>query len=374
MTVPPLIGIIGSLFGGYLSDSLGRRPSLLLGTFMRMGMFALFAMSVSHWVDYLAFIGISLGGAIYHPGSSAMVADLTPEENRRKVFATFVTGMNIGAVFGPALGSVFFFHYRDELLWTCTMVTLLYSIALLFIIRETLPRSVEKKGQSNTMILVLKEQWKNYTVVFRDKVFALYILAGIFVLIAFRQLDLYLAVYVKDYVPTQTLFAWGNGSLTLSSTEVFGWMLGLNGLMFVLCVLPITKWFEHWSDRNVLVLSSLLFGVGMFLIGLTTNVWLLFGFTVIMTFGEVSRSPVAQSFVSKYAPDHARGRYMGASNLQHSIGRLIAPLTVVLSAWMTPIGVFGILFFCTLIGAVLYIRLFQMMPANYGEKKENAVH
>lgn len=371
MTVPPLIGIIGGLFGGHLTDWLGRRPSMLLGTFIRMVMFALFAMSISHWVDYLAFIGISLGGSIYNPGSSAMVTDLTPEENRRKVFATFVTGMNIGAVLGPALGAVFFFHYRNELLWTCTIVTLLYSIAILFIIKETLPRTVERAGQSSNMILILKEQWINYTIVFRDKVFALYILAGIFVLIAFRQLDLYLAIYVKDFVPTQTLFAWDNGSLTLSSTEIFGWMLGLNGLMFVLFVLPITKLFENWSDRNVLILSSLLFGVGMFLIGFTTNVWLLFGFIIIMTFGEISRSPVAQSFVSWYAPDNARGRYIGASNLQHSIGRLIAPLTVVLSSWMTPIEVFGILLFCTLISAILYLRLFKIIPTSYKQKEQD---
>lgn len=364
MTIPPLIGIVGSLFGGHLSDWLGRRPSMLLGTLMRMGMFALFAMSISPWIDYLAFIGISLGGSIYHPGSYAMVADLTLEENRRKVFATFVTGMNIGAVLGPALGAVFFFHFRSELLWACTVVTLLYSAVILFLVRETLPVAMEKEGESNTVIFVLKEQWNNYTVIFHDKVFSLYILAGIFVLIAFRQLDLYLAIYVKDYVPTQTLFAWKNVSLTLSSTEVFGWMMGLNGLMFVLCILPITKLLENWCDRNVLILSSLLFGVGMFLIGLTTNVWLLFGFIVIMTLGEVSRSPVAQSFVSKYAHDNARGRYMGASNLQFSIGRLIAPLTVVLSSWVTPVGVFGILLLCTLFGAVLYIWVFQMVQAH----------
>ncbi|WP_199614185.1 MDR family MFS transporter [Paenibacillus alkalitolerans] len=363
MSVPPLIGMIGGMLGGYVSDRFGRRPAMLFGAFLKTGMFAVFAFSNSHWFDYLAFIGIGLAGSIYGPASSAMVADLTPEKDRRKVFATFVTAMNVGAVLGPALGSVFFFHYRTGLLWTCTLVMLFYSSAIYFIIRETRPRPADGTEQTNAILPAIKDQWNSYALIFRDKVFALYIAAGIFVMIAFMQLDLYLAVYVSDYVPAQTLLSWKEWSFNLSSVEVFGWMMGLNGLLFVLFVLPVTKWLEHWSERNILILSAVLFGSGMFMVGLTTNVWLLFAFMIILTVGEFMRSPVMQSFVSKYAPADARGRYMAASNLQFSIGRLIAPVTVVLSAWMPPILVFGFILLCTVISAVLYVRLFQIMPA-----------
>lgn len=364
MAVPPLMGIIGNLLGGYLTDRLGRRPVMLLGAFIQVGMFTLFAGSISHWFDYLAYIGIGFGGSIYSPASSAMVADLTPEKDRRRVFATFVSAMNIGAVFGPVLGSVFFFHYRSELLWTCTLVTLLYSIAIFFMIRETLSESAKNVEESKTMSLLLKEQWQNYVVIFRHKVFSIYIIAGILFMIAIMQLNLYLAVYVKEFVPAQTLFIWKDWSFFLSNSEVYGWIMGLNGLLFVLCSLPVTKWFEHWSDRNTLILSSILYGLGMFLVGFTTNIWLLFVFTVIFTLGELIHSPVVNSFISKYAPEDARGQYMAASNLQFSIGRFIAPVTMILSEWMAPIGVFGFILLCTLISAVLYVVLFRMIPNN----------
>jgi MFS transporter, DHA1 family, multidrug resistance protein B len=373
MSIPPLIGIVGSLLGGYLSDRLGRRVTMLYGALMQTGMFALFALSISDWVDYVAYIGISLGGAIYHPASNAMVADLTPEKDRRKVFATFVTAMNIGCVFGPLLGSVFFFQYRSELLWTCTFVTLIYFIAILLMIRETVPESARKSEQATRLSSIFKEQWKNYQVIFFDKVFALYILAGIFVTIAFRQLNMYLAIYVEDYVPAQTLFSWKDWSFELSSMEVFGWIMGLNGLMFVLCVIPVTKWFEHWSDRNSLILSSFLFGFGMFLVGLTTNVWLLFGFVIIFTIGEILNGPVSSSFVSKYAPEEARGQYMGASNLQFSIGRFLSPLTLILSTWLPAVGVFGFIFLCTLISIGIYLKLFQITPSSGQLKKEKVI-
>ncbi|GAB6988568.1 MDR family MFS transporter [Paenibacillus pini] len=370
MAVPPLVGIVGSLFGGYLSDRIGRRPAMLLGAFMQATMFAIFALSSSHWLDYIAYIGLGLGGSLYSPASSAMVADVTSEKDRRMVFATFVTGSNIGAVFGPALGSIFFYHYRSELLWTCTSVTLLYSMAILFMIRETLPATAKVAKINYNLAGLIKEQWNSYGVIFRDTIFALYIVAGILVSIAFMQLDMYLAMYVKEYVPGQTLIAFRNASFALTSPQIFGWMLGLNGLLFVVCVLPVTKCFEKWSERNILITSSLLFGIGMFMIGLTTNIWLLFAFTIVFSIGELSRAPVTQSFVSNYAPSHARGQYMGASNLQFSIGRFFAPLTIFLSSWLSSLEVFGFILLVTLISSAIYIKLFRILPDSYNNKEK----
>jgi MFS family permease len=360
MTVPPIFSIIGSLLGGALADRLGRRPVMLLGASLQALMFVLFAVSPSHWIDYIAFIGIGLGGAIYRPASSAMVADLVPAENRRQIFATFITANNIGAVLGPALGAIFFFQYRQELLWTCALVLLLYLIAIFFIVHETLPHSAKSQEGSTSITRVFKEQLMGYGIIFRDKVFLVYILAGIFALVGIMQLDLYLPVYVINNVPAQALFTWNGNSLMLSSTEIFGWLVGFNGLLFVLFILPVTKWFNNWKERNIFILSSLLSGVGTFFVGLNNNIWFLFFITIIFTFGEIVRSPVTQSFISRYAPEHARGQYMGADSLQYTIGKFMAPMTVFLSSWVPPMGIFSIILVFSLISIVLYIQLFRI--------------
>lgn len=362
MSIPPLIGIFGTLFGGYMADTLGRRKTMLIGSFMQAGMFALFAISLSNWMDYVAYIGISLGGSIYYPASSSMVADLTKEEDRREVFATFVTATNIGAVIGPLLGAIFFFEYREVLLWTCTLITFIYSVVIYLLIEETKPHYAINNGRNSNVLFVFQDQWKNYSIIFLDKVFAFYILAGIFVTVAFRQLNMYLAVYVEEYVPKQTFIKWGNWEVELSGLEIFGWMLGVNGLLFVIGVIPITKWFHNWKDRDALILSSLLFGLGMFLMGFTTYIWLLFVFTIIFTIGEIMNGPVANSFVSKYAPEESRGKYMGAANLQNAVGRFIAPITVILSTTISPIGVFGCIFLFTIISSWIYYLVFKKIP------------
>lgn len=359
MTVPPLFSLAGSLIGGYMADRLGRRTVMLIGTALQTIMFALFAASTHHVVDYAAFIGIGLGSALYKPASSAMVADLVPQEDRRQVFAAYTTANNLGAVLGPALGAVFFFEYRQELLWCCTSIMLIYSALILFFVHESKPEYDTDRTSSHSFMSLLREQWTGYGIIFRDKMFLLYLLAGIFSLISIMQLDLYLAVYITNYVPAQSLISMFDIHIQLEHTEILGWVLGLNGLMFVMFVLPVTRWLRPVQDRNVFILSALLTGIGTFLLGLGTNIWYLFGCTIIFTIGEIVRSPVMHSFISHYAPEHARGQYMGADHLQYIAGRLFAPVTVFLSASVAPLGIFSLIFASSMISALLYYGLFR---------------
>ncbi|GAA0377516.1 MDR family MFS transporter [Bacillus horti] len=354
MMIPPIVGMIGGLISGHYTDLIGRRPLMLLGVCIQASMFAVFAATSSSWIEFAAYVLVGLGGAIYRTPSMAMVADLVPKEERRQVIATFTTANNIGAVLGPALGAFFFFQYRDQLLWTATFILLLYAITIFLMIRETKPQ-VEKAADTP------KQQTPmNYRFIFQDKLFFFFILAGVFSIMTIMQLDLYLAIYIVNYVPEQTLFSWNEWSLTLTSEQIFGWVLGLNGLLFVLLILPVTKWLKGWSERNVFILSALLAGIGMFAVGLHSSLWYLFIVTVIFTLGELIRAPVTESFVANYAPEHARGQYLGASNLQFTVGRFLAPITVFLSAWVQPIVVFSLLLGFSIISSLLYLYVFRL--------------
>ncbi|WP_126428988.1 MDR family MFS transporter [Brevibacillus marinus] len=372
LMAPPLLGIFASLIGGQFADRIGRRPTMVFASALESSMFLLFALSPSPWIDYLAFIGISVAASIYWPASTAMTADLTTEEERRVVFATFYTTMNIGVVLGPVIGAIFFIQYRTALLLVCAAVSSLLTILLYLLVRESLPAAARlERDRAGT----IREQLRSYGVIFRDKMFALYIAAGVLIAIVFMQLDLYMGIYITEHVPRQTLFAWGDWSLSVAPTDVFGWLIGLNGLLVVLFTLPVTRMFAHWSERNALVFSSVLSGVGMFAMSLTANVWLLFACIAVFTLGELIRTPVAQTFVSRYAPEASRGQYMGASTLQFSIGRFLAPTTIGLSEWLSPPGVYGLILLCALLSALLYDQMFRALakqPRRHGENSRTA--
>lgn len=361
MTIPPLVAIVGNIIGGNLADQLGRRFVMLVGTGIQTTMFALFAVSTNEWIQYVSFIGVGLGGALYGPASDAMVADLAPKQERKQIYATFITAQNIGAVFGPTIGAVFFFNYLHELLWACTIVMCIYAIIIFYRIQESAHHFVKQQVKITYLSKIFNEEWKGYSFIFKDRTFLLYILGGVFAVVAIMQLDLYLAIYNMNNVPSQHIIHSDILTLTLNSNEIFGWVLGLNGLMFVLFIMPITKWLKNWSDRNVFLLSAILAGVGMFLVGFTTNVWMLFLLTIIFTFGEIVRAPVLDNFIADYAPERARGKYMGAARLQFTIGRFLAPVTVLLSEWIEPIGIFSIILISALFSGYMYIVLYQRL-------------
>ncbi|WP_413368159.1 MDR family MFS transporter [Lysinibacillus sp. 3P01SB] len=360
MMVPPLISLIGNIIGGNIADTAGRRPVMLIGASIQACMFALFALSSSSLLDYIAFLGISIGGALYKPASDAMVADLVEENHRKEVFATFITFKNIGAVLGPVIGAILFFEYRIWLLWSCSVVLFLYTAVIFIAIEETMPQITNRQRTSILQLFI--KQLADMKVIMRDRAFMYYILAGIFSVVAIMQLDLYLAVYVTEHVPLQTIWQVGNWLIELGGAEVLGWMLGLNGVLFVLFILPVTKWLKKWTDQRVFILSCLLAGFGMFAVGFTTNFWLLCLLTVVFTFGEIVRAPVLYHFVSRYAPEQARAQYMGLANMQFTIGRMLAPITVFLSTWLPSILIFSVILCSALISMVLYLKLFKIEP------------
>lgn len=233
MMIPPFVQLFGQLIGGVIADTLGRRTTMLIGASIQAVMFALFALSTESWLDYVAYVLIGIGGALYSPASDAMVADLVPDEERKHVFATFITVKNIGAVLGPVIGATLFFSYRTPLLWACTLI-----------------------------------------------------------------LSVYLLI--------------------------------------------------------IFILSCLLNGSSLFLMSMTTNLVLLIVLIVTFTLGEIVRAPVINHFVSRHAPEAMRGQYMGASNMQYTIGRMLAPLIFFVSS---PILAGTTLFIVSIISMMLYLKI-----------------
>ncbi len=344
MMIPPFVQLFGQLIGGVIADTLGRRTTMLIGASIQAGMFALFALSTENWLDYVAYVLIGIGGALYSPASDAMVADLVPDEERKHVFATFITVKNIGAVLGPVIGATLFFSYRTPLLWACTLILSVYLLIIFIEMTETLPGKKPAKKIPRSLL----EKAGNYRLIVQDRVFFLYILAGVLSIFTIMQLDLFIAKYIVDEVPTQ----WH-----LDSRSILGLLLGINGLMFVVLILPTTRLLKNWRDRDVFILSCLLNGGSLFLMSITTNLVLLIVLIVTFTLGEIVRAPVINHFVSRHAPEAMRGQYMGASNMQYTIGRILAPLALVFA---TPLLAGSVIFIVALSSMLLYIKLFQL--------------
>lgn len=326
--------------------------------------YLVFALASSPWLDspaisFICFTVISLFTSIYWPASQAMVADVVKEKDRSSVFAIFYTSTNIAVVIGPILGGFFYKDYRFFLLLAAGLLNILLSIVLKIWIAETAPPYKEATGTKKNWMMALGNQMKDYQVIVRDRTFLMFILAGVLIGQTFMQLDLLLPVYVDEMVSTQRLFSIGSWSLEIQSTQAFGLILAENGLVVAIFTIMVTRWMSKYKEKNVFIVSSFIYATAVIMFSQTNLILGLMFAMLLFSFAELMTAGIQQSFISEIAPRDQRGKYFAAASLRFTFSKMIAPLSIPMSAWFGFKWTFLIIAILAIISAFIYYVMFK---------------
>jgi MFS family permease len=109
------------------------------------------------------------------------------------------------------------------------------------------------------------------------------------------------------------------------SSQMYGLVLSLNGVLIVLCELPLTTFTRRFPARTMMATGYVLGGVGFALNAFAHSVAALAGCMVIFTLGEMVAMPVTSAYVADLAPAHMRGRFMGVYGLVWAVALTIGP-------------------------------------------------
>ena len=367
LVISQVFSVFANLMGGYCADRFGRKTMMVFSAFGQGLAFIIFAISNSPWMNLpiLGFFCFSLAGvfgAFYWPASQAMIADVVDEKDRSSVFAIFYTSINIAVVIGPILGSIFYVSYPFEVLLVAGVVCMLLSLVLAKKTRETAP-----VYQDSTLVSSRKwyhaivKQIQDYRIIFKDSTFLLFIIAGVLVALTFMQLDMIIPIYITDMIHQQEIIRIGDWSLSLTGEQAFGVILSENGLLVAILTISVTKWMSNYQERNVFIVSSIIYGVAMVTFGLSGSLWIFIIAMGFFTFAELMTAGIQQTFVSKIAPDHMRGQYFAAASLRHTIGRTLAPIAIPMSLWFGYSITFSILGALAVFSGLLYYVMFQVV-------------
>lgn len=367
LVVSQIFSVAANLIGGYCADRFGRRTMLFFSATAEGGAFILFAFANSPWLDspllsFIAFTIAGVAGSFYHPASQAIVADVVPERDRSSVFSIFYTSINITVVIGPIVGAVLFFKYRFALLLVAGLIFCIVGLALRYMTEETLPKSVKeqlKNSANSGWVQVVVNQVKAYGLIVQDKVFFLFIIAGILLAQTYMQLDMLIPVYMKEAIDVQVLGNLFNREWTVTGEGSFGILLSENGLLVVLFTVVVTKWMSNYPDKRVFLFSSLLYAAAMLIFPLTANFWVFLIAMAVFTLGELATVGIQESFVSKLAPEDMRGQYFAAASLRYTIGRTIAPLVFPLVTIIGFSWTFVILAILAVLSGIIYLITFK---------------
>nr|ACO70885.1 major facilitator superfamily MFS_1 [uncultured Verrucomicrobiota bacterium] len=322
-------GLISAVAGGWFADRFGRRNTIVAGTLANAAavMTLYYAPNLPSLVLLTLCAGVFAG--FYQPAAGALVADLIPEERRLAAYAVLRQSANAGFAFGTAAGGFLVSHSAFWLFAGDAITTASYGFIALMLLPHGLRHS-SKQARWGEAIARLRSD------------------AGFWALFASQFLC---ALVFSQFASSYALEITGRHIHFghLQPEQVFGALIGWNGMLVMLLELPITRITQRFHPRRVMCIGYLLIGLGFASNGFTsTLLGLVIGMTV-FTIGEMLSMPMVSTWVAYLAPESMRGRYMGALSTSWNGAGMIGPLIGLslfgfhpMALWLT-CGVWGAL-------------------------------
>jgi len=337
------VGLLSGALGGSLADRFGRRnvmaASLLMTALITLGWGLATALPV-----LLVLIVLSgLSGALFHPASSAMVADLVEPEKRAEAYGLIRVIANLGVVIGPSIGGLLAARSYLVLFICAAVAEFIFFIIIITMLPETKPEGSDEG--------VAAGGGMSYAPIFRDLPFLAVCAMSVIAVLVYVQMNTTFPVYVKEQFGIPE--------------DQYGLLIALNALMVVTMQFSITRWTNRHRRTSILALSAGLYAVGFGALGLARNVWQFAICVAIWTIGEMTMIPVRSALVADMAPETMRGRYMAVSGSSWSIGFMLGPLAAgLVSDSLGMVNVWTFAFLLGALAAVGFLALGRVMPAS----------
>jgi MFS family permease len=302
-----LAGVVGAAMqwvAGTLSDRIGRRDVMAVSMVLRALNLAGLGYAIATRAPIL-LLGILIVTnaalrAFFDPLANALVADLTPPEQRVSAFSLQRVGVNIGWSLGNA--TVFFAGTNPDsfstLFYWAAPITLVATLALIPVPEP--PISSE-----------IRPHWREMFAFLDNRPLVRFLAATL--LFYILQVQLY-----------QTLSIYGATTLHLGFNRVaaFYW---LNGLMVVFLQVPAAMYIRRIGTRGALVVGCFGYAASYAAVGLAQGFGSLLLCVACVTLAEIVTAPAQQATITSLAPAGRIGVYTGLFGLAQVAGQSAGP-------------------------------------------------
>jgi MFS family permease len=295
--------LVSILAGGYLTDRLGRRFTLLL-SLLGSGVIAA-ALGLVSSLRLFASLLVLLGfvADLYRPAASAIIGDLLPSRQRATGFAALRTAVNLGFAVGMSLGGFMADWSWRLLFFGDGATTLLYGLVVYLYIGETRPAAADALVQPSGG--AAPSPW-------RDGVFVQMMVVSLAFSMMFTS-------HITELPLTITLAAH-------YPARLYGALVAVNGLLIALFEIAAVERLRPLRRLRVAAAGILVTGLAFSCVGLARH-WAAFLLVVIgYTVGEILAAPQEMAFVTDWAPPAARGRYLSFYQATWSVALGLNPL------------------------------------------------
>ncbi|RYP89093.1 MFS transporter [Nocardioides guangzhouensis] len=309
--VAGLGNVLGNAVGGYLTDRIGRRASIVLSAVTTAGLTAVVPF-LGQLPAIVAVVGlIGLTSQVYRPAAAAVLLDsVSTNQERLAAFAVFRFAMNVGAALGGVVGGVLAGSSYTELFVGNAVACLLFGVVVAVLLREQ-PRPRPDQVEADTQADNQPDRATGYRQALADRALVRFLLMTLVAEFVYIQATVGLPLHVAD--------------IGLSARD-FGLLIGLNGLLVLSLELPVTGVVSRYRPEHVMAVGNLLIGGGLALTGFMTGLGPLALTVVIWTFEEMVATSVSAAYLGTLSPPRMVGRYQGLYGVAYTVGTGTGPL------------------------------------------------
>lgn len=312
VAVNAALGLIGTMIGGKLIDSIGRKKVLVVFGVAAGTGYALCAFINNPIIITGILMVSSFVGGFSHPVYSTITTDLTQGEQRSAAFSLNYMAMNIGFSVGPLLAG---FLYENYLMWFFLgdAITTFISIALVFIFvpetkptKEEMEKSKAKTFESAEEGSLLKALIKRPTLLIFSFIIVIYF-------IVFSQFTFGLSIQVGDIFKD-------NGP------TIFGSLMTVNAVMCSLLTVFITTATKNIKAALCITIGGILYALGFGMMFFIDSYYMFIISTATWTVGEILVATNTSVYIANHTPITHRGRFNSVFPIIRKLGFMIGPM------------------------------------------------
>ncbi|WP_298561209.1 TCR/Tet family MFS transporter [uncultured Aliiroseovarius sp.] len=299
--------LFAPIIGG-ISDSLGRRPVLLLALVALAVDYVVMALATTFWWLLLGRILAGIAGATYIT-ATAYLADISKPEERAANFGLIGATFGIGFVMGPAIGGLVAGIHITAPFWLAAGLATLNVAFGLFLLPESLApekRRAFTKRDLNPFGSIL------------DAFRLPGLMLPLILIFAFEFANMVYPTLWAFW--TREVFGWGTALIGISLAS-YGIAVAFTQGVVMRFMLP------KLGEYRTLIFSIICAIAAFVAFGLTGNAWVMFSFIIVAALADMA-PPTMTAMMANMVSEDRQGLLQGVIASLGSIAAVIAPMVV----------------------------------------------
>ena len=295
---------------GRFSDRYGRRPALLAGLLISAIAYVIFAYSSTLWLLLISRVVQGFGGGTIGV-VQAYVADASDPNDRAKSLGWLSAATSLGAVVGPAIGSVLIHWGRHAPGIASAIFCVLISIFAAIYLRES---NDDALSTSETQVPHQTSSGAVWSVIARPREPAQ------------RLIWIYTVGIGAFYGTAPTLPLILADRLPITEANVGFFVMYLGGMGVIVRAGILGRMIEWLGEVRLTRLGLVLLATGLAMVAAVHSYLTLAVALTLMPLGTAFVFPCVTAMLSRVVPKKHRGLYMGVQHTFGGVSRVVFPL------------------------------------------------